>query len=226
MLALFSPIHPYLYTDAFPTNRNPVRRYLNLFRGPVLDRLRELEPCSLKRRLCGDLRVAFQYLKGSYKNEGDRLFSRVSGDRTRGNGFKLKEGRCRLDIRKKSFTVSLVRHWNRLSEMWMPRPWRLSRQGWIRPWATWSSCAVPIHGTGVGLDGLLRSFPTLRILWFYKQFNHPRPVYLPSCLWQQPSLWVCMEEKGVSSDILLVYFPLIYSLCIHGFPKPDMHVYM
>ena len=77
--------------------------------------------------------VAFQYLKGSNRKEGDRLFSRVSGDRTRGNGFKLKEGRCRLDIRKKSFTVSLVRHWNRLSEMWMPHPWRLSRQGWIRP---------------------------------------------------------------------------------------------
>ena len=58
--------------------------------------------------------MAFQYLKGSYRKEGDRLFSRVCGDRTRGNGFKLKEGRLRLDIRKKSFTVSVVRHWNML----------------------------------------------------------------------------------------------------------------
>ncbi|PKU40205.1 hypothetical protein llap_9487 [Limosa lapponica baueri] len=79
------------------------------------DRLRELGLFSLeKRRLWGDLKMAFQYLKAMYRRDGDGLFIRECNDRTSGNSFKLKEGRFRLDIRKKLFNVGVVRHWTRL----------------------------------------------------------------------------------------------------------------
>ena len=62
-----------------------------------------------KRRLWGDLLVAFQYLKKTYRKDGEGLFIRECSDRTRGNSFKLKEGRFRLDIRKKCFPARVVR---------------------------------------------------------------------------------------------------------------------
>jgi len=67
-----------------------------------------------KRRLQGELVVAFQYLKGAHKKDGDRLFSSACCDRTRGNGFKLKEGRFRLDIKEEIFHTEGGEVWSRL----------------------------------------------------------------------------------------------------------------
>jgi len=78
------------------------------------ERLGELGLFSLgRRRLWGDLRAAFQCLKGACKKDGDRLFSRACCDRTRGNGFKLKEGGFKLDRTQKFFTLRVVRPWPR-----------------------------------------------------------------------------------------------------------------
>ena len=56
------------------------------------ERLREMSLFSLeKRRLWGDNITTFQYLKGAYKQERNRLFTLSDSNRTRRNGFKLKQ---------------------------------------------------------------------------------------------------------------------------------------
>ena len=101
---------------------------------PCEDRLRELGFFSLeKRKLQGDLIVAFQYLRRTYRKAGEGLFIRAcSNSRTRESGCKLEEGRFKVAIRKNFFTVRALRHWDRLPvRLWMPPPWRHSRPGWM-----------------------------------------------------------------------------------------------
>lgn len=46
----------------------------------------------------GDSFVAFQYLKGAYKKDWERLLNRACGDRTRGSSFERKGCEFRLDV--------------------------------------------------------------------------------------------------------------------------------
>ncbi|GAB0188708.1 triadin [Grus japonensis] len=93
------------------------RRATKLIRGlehlSCEDRLRELGLLSLEKTL-GSPYSSLPVPEGAYRKDGEGLFTRAWSHRTRGNGFRLKEWRFRLDIRKKLFTVRVVRYWNRL----------------------------------------------------------------------------------------------------------------
>lgn len=57
----------------------------------------------MERRRLQEEAVAFQYLKGAYKEGEDVILSRTCCGRKRSAAFKLKEGRFRIDAIKTFF---------------------------------------------------------------------------------------------------------------------------
>jgi len=139
----------------------------------------------LPSRLSDAIYVGISKAEGNNK-EGDRLSSKVCCDRRRGNDFKLKEW-FKLDVRKKIFTIRVMRHWHRL-----PRD-VLDAQSLETPKvrldgapSTWWSCGCPCSlqevCTRCPLRGPSNSNDAL-ILW-YMQHQLLSAYVIP--------IWLCL----------------------------------
>jgi len=103
-----------------------------------------------KRRFRGDFLGAFKYLKVAYRKAGEGLYTRACSDRTRGDGFKVKKGRFRLDIRNIFFKggEALIQVAQRSCGCPLPGGvqgevgWSCEQPGLVE--------GVPAHGGGVG----------------------------------------------------------------------------
>lgn len=61
-----------------------------------------------------DLAAGFNCLMGNYREDGTRLFSKASNEKTISKRDKSQEGKSQSYIRKKIFTMKMLRHWNKL----------------------------------------------------------------------------------------------------------------
>lgn len=106
-------------------------------------------------------------------------------ERRRGNSFKLKEIRLRLDIRKKLFMMSLVRHWNRLPTEAVTYSWKPEQ------------------------DGLWRSLPIEIIPWFY----YPLPLFCVGVnnAATGDQRWITCDNKVLRMRVKLMKDPVVLS---------------
>lgn len=63
-----------------------------------------------KRKQKQYLITAFKYLKSGYRKDGDCLFSVDVGKRTRSSDLTMQQRNFRLEIRKNSLTMMVMKH--------------------------------------------------------------------------------------------------------------------
>ena len=150
-----------------------------------------------KRRLWRHLIAAFHYLNGAYKQERDWHFTQSDSDRTRGNVFKWKEGKIRIDVRKKVFP----QHGEALGQAAQrgcgcPIPGDTEGQfGWdpMQPDLVSSN---PAHSSGVETKCPSRSPATQAIQWFYDSDKGHIGMILCSSLLHGSTLQLILEASG------------------------------
>jgi len=124
--------------------------------GGKADRVGAVQPGEEKAAGRGRPYGSLSYPKGAYRKDRENIFNRGCCDRTRRNGFKLREGRFRLDIRKKFFydkgveTLELIAR----RSSGGPTPGNIQGQFGQRSEQPGLVEDVPTHCRGVRLDDL------------------------------------------------------------------------
>jgi len=102
-----------------------------VLKAPMRLKARILHSCGVKAAP-GRPHCSLPVLGRSLQTGGGLTFVQVHSDRMRRNGFKLKEGRFGLYVRKKFLTQKAVRRWHSCPEkLWCPIPGGAQGQvGW------------------------------------------------------------------------------------------------
>lgn len=175
--------------------------------------MRELSLFSLEMwKLQWDL-VAFQYLESLYKRQR-RIFYSACSDRTKSDGFKLKDHRFLVGIRKKYHTMSVVKYVFQRSYRCptFGSVWGQVRWGFEHPKLVKDAL---VHSKSVGQDYLWRSFPTqtccfqrmLPLQFRYYSFpgnGTPQPYAQPDG--RRPSALISRERSQPSLIPAMVFF--------------------